>query len=245
MATNNLLLYNDNIEGMQWLLNNGYAGKIDLCNIDPPFATGGKFSIDTSGRAATISSATDGILAYKDTLQGNDFIEYLRKRIVLIHQLLSDKGSLYLHIDYKMGHYVKVMLDSIFGIENFRNEITRIKCNPKNFDRIGYGNIKDVIFFYTKGKNPIWNNVRTPYTEKEISKFYSKIDKNGRRYTTVPIHAREKQRMERPTNPLKVFSHPKVDIGGALLKNLKLLTNKGSLNGLPMVILEKLTMRMK
>jgi adenine-specific DNA-methyltransferase len=81
------------------------------------------------------------------------------------------------------------MLDEIFGIENFRNDITRIKCNPKNFSRIGYGNIKDMILFYTKGKNPIWHEPRIPMSEEEIAKLYAKVDKNGRRYTTVPIHA--------------------------------------------------------
>ena len=55
---------------------------------------------------------------------------------------MSERGSIYLHSDYKMGHYVKLLMDEIFGIENFRNDITRIKCNPKNFNRIGYGNIK-------------------------------------------------------------------------------------------------------
>ena len=174
---------------MQWLIDNGYAGKIDLVYIDPPFATGGKFSIDASGRVSTISASNDGVVAYGDTLRGNAFIEYLRVRIKLIHTLLSERGSFYLHIDYKIGHYVKVMLDEVFGIENFRNDITRIKCNPKNFDRVGYGNIKDVIFFYTKGKHPIWNDPRTPYTEEELKIAYAKIDKNGRRYTTVPLHA--------------------------------------------------------
>ncbi len=92
-------------------------------------------------------------------------------------------------IDYKIGHYVKVMLDTIFGIENFRNDITRVKCNPKNFSRIGYGNIKDMILFYTKGKNPIWHEPRIPMSGSEIARLYAKTDRNGRRYTTVPIHA--------------------------------------------------------
>lgn len=81
------------------------------------------------------------------------------------------------------------MLDEIFGMENFRNDITRIKCNPKGFDRIGYGNLKDMILFYSKGKNPIWNNVGVKCDEADIIRRYNKIDENGRRYTTVPIHA--------------------------------------------------------
>jgi len=105
-----------------------------------------------------------------------------------MHKLLSDKGSLYIHTDYKIGHYVKVMLDEVFGIENFRNDITRIKCNPKNFNKIGYGNIKDMILFYSKGQNPIWNEPRTTYTDEDINRLFKK-SKNGRLYTTVPIHA--------------------------------------------------------
>lgn len=185
----NLLLKGDNLEALKYLRDNlNLRNKVDLVYIDPPFATGGKFKADTSGRIATISSSADGEVAYADKLKGDAFIEFLRERIEILYDLLSDNGSFYLHIDYKIGHYVKVMLDSIFGIENFRNDITRIKCNPKNFSRVGYGNIKDMILFYTKSK-PIWNEPRVPMTEAEIAKLYTKVDKNGRRYTTVPIHA--------------------------------------------------------
>ena len=162
---------------------------IDLVYIDPPFATGGEFKTDSNGRVATISSASSGKIAYSDKLPGKAFIEFLRERVSIIYDLLSPQGSFYLHIDYKIGHYVKCMLDEISGIENFRNDITRIKCNPKNFSRIGYGNIKDMILFYTKGKKPIWHEPRIPMSEEEIAKLYTKIDKKGRRYTTVPIHA--------------------------------------------------------
>lgn len=186
---NNLLIHGDNIVAMKQLLDDGYKGKIDLVYIDPPFATGGVFGVDSDGRVATISKSNDSTIAYKDTLVGQEFIEFLRERVVLIRELLSDKGSLYLHIDYKIGHYVKVMLDEVFGIDNFRNDITRIKCNPKNFSRVGYGNIKDMILFYTKTNNPIWHHPTFDCTEEDIKKLYNKVDSNGRYYTTVPIHA--------------------------------------------------------
>ncbi|MCQ2740320.1 MAG: site-specific DNA-methyltransferase, partial [bacterium] len=109
--------------------------------------------------------------------------------LIFAREILSDNGSIYLHIDYKIGHYVKVLMDEIFGIENFRNDITRIKCNPKNFDRSAYGNIKDLILFYSKTKNVIWNNPTVSYTDKDINKLFPKIDRNGRRYTTIPLHA--------------------------------------------------------
>lgn len=185
---NNLLIQGDNIDGLKYLLSSDkFAGKIDLCYIDPPFATNGNFTI-TNGRSATISNSRNGSIAYSDKLIGLEFIDFLRERLILIKDLLSDSGSIYLHIDYKIGHYVKVMMDEVFGIKNFRNDITRIKCNPKNFKRIGYGNIKDLILFYSKGENPIWNEPKEKYTEKDIEKLFSKR-KNGRPYTTVPIHA--------------------------------------------------------
>lgn len=84
---------------------------------------------------------------------------------------------------------MKVMMDEVFGIDNFRNDITRIKCNPKNFKRIGYGNIKDMILFYTKTSKPIWNEPKEPYSDDDIVKLFPKVTKDGRRYTTVPIHA--------------------------------------------------------
>jgi adenine-specific DNA-methyltransferase len=185
---NNLLIQSDNLTGLIYLLNNGFRGKIDLVYIDPPYATGGNFTI-TNGRATTISNSKKGDIAYTDTLKGKNFIEFLRERLILIRELLSEKGSIYLHIDYKIGHYVKVMMDEVFGTENFRNDITRIKCNPKNFDRIGYGNIKDLILLYTKAQNPIWNEPRKKYSEKDLESLFPKKDKQGRRYTTVPIHA--------------------------------------------------------
>ena len=143
-----LLIKGDNIKAIDLLLTEkGLKGKIDLIYIDPPFATNGNFTI-TDGRATTISNSKNGEVAYSDKLVGTEFIEYLRERLILLRELLSDKGSIYLHIDYKIGHYVKIMMDEIFGIKNFRNDITRIKCNPKNFKRTGYGNIKDLILFY-------------------------------------------------------------------------------------------------
>lgn len=209
MEDNNILIKGNNISGLKWLLDNGYKGKIDLVYIDPPFATGGTFSKDASGRVATISKSSDSILAYSDTLQGKDYINYLKERVLLIRELLSDKGSFYLHIDYKIGHYVKVMLDEVFGIDNFRNDITRIKCNPKNFERIGYGNIKDMILFYTKGKRPIWHNPTFPSTKEEIERLYTKIDSNGRRYTTVPIHAPGETKNGESNKPFRGIYPPK------------------------------------
>lgn len=185
----NLLIEGDNIEGLRYLIDKrGLRGKVDLIYTDPPFATNINFTVK-DGRASTISSAKEGDVAYSDKLLGRDFIEFLRQRLLLMRELLSDRGSIYLHTDYKIGHYVRVMMDEVFGIENFINDITRIKCNPKNFHRVGFGNIKDMILFYSKTANPIWNEPYSPYSEADIEKLFPKTDKDGRRYTTVPIHA--------------------------------------------------------
>ncbi len=205
----NLLIKGDNIKGLYYLLQTRkLKGKIDLVYIDPPFATGGKFTI-TDGRASTISNSRNGEIAYSDKLVGKVFVEFLRERMLLLKELMSEQGSIYVHIDYKIGHYVKVMMDEIFGIDNFRNDITRIKCNPKNFDRVGFGNIKDLILFYTKSSNPIWNEPREKYTEKDIEKLFPKIDKQGRRYTTVPIHAPGETENGKSNQPFKGMMPPK------------------------------------
>lgn len=187
--SNNILIQADNLIALKQLINKyNLKGKIDLIYIDSPFATNNTFTI-TDGRASTISNSSNGTVAYTDTLKGFDFIEFIRERLVLLEMLLSNRGSIYLHIDYKIGHYIKVVMDEIFGIENFRNDITRVKCNPKNFARKGYGNIKDTILFYSKSDNLIWNEPNIPYTEEDKIKLFPKIDKDGRRYTTIPLHA--------------------------------------------------------
>lgn len=186
---NNLLIHGDNAKALAFLIEErNLASSIDLVYIDPPFATGNEFTI-TNGRASTISNSKKGELAYSDTMLGKNFLDFLRVRLALLKELMSENGSIYLHIDYKIGHYVKILMDEIFGIENFRNDITRIKCNPKNFDRVGFGNIKDLILFYSKSSTPIWNEPRQKYSENDIVTLFPKTDKSGRRYTTVPIHA--------------------------------------------------------
>jgi adenine-specific DNA-methyltransferase len=183
----NKLIHGDNLPVLKNLLDD-YAGKIDLIYIDPPFATNSNFKIGEN-RANTISSSDTDAIAYSDTLVGAEFLEFLRERLIFLRELLSERGSIYLHIDYKIGHYVKLIMDEIFGRDMFRNDITRIKCNPKNFQRKGYGNIKDLILFYSKSDDPIWNNPHASFSEEDENRLFKKVDKDGRRYTTIPLHA--------------------------------------------------------
>ena len=183
----NKLIQGDNLPVLRSLLDE-YRGRVALIYIDPPFATNGEFRVGDH-RTGTVSSSNDDKLAYRDNLLGADFLAFLRERLLLLRELLADNGSIYLHIDYKIGHYVKVLMDEVFGQRNFRNDITRIKCNPKNFPRKGYGNVKDLILFYSKSGALIWNEPRVPVSERDKERLFRKIDRDGRRYTTIPLHA--------------------------------------------------------
>lgn len=89
-----------------------------------------------------------------------------------------------------MAFPVKILMDEIFGIKNFRNWITRKKCNPKNYTKNQYGNISDYILFYTKTDDYIWNQPFESWTDDKVMKEYQYIEeKTGRRYKKVPIHA--------------------------------------------------------
>jgi adenine-specific DNA-methyltransferase len=204
----NWLIAGDNLAVLKHLVDQQHlAGQIDLIYLDPPFATQHRFSV-SEGRASTMSARRGGQLAYDDHLTGGDFLEFLRGRLILLRELLSEQGSIYLHIDYKVGHYVKVLMDEIFGAAQFRNDLTRIKCNPKNFKRRGYGNVKDLILFYSKGRQPIWQEPYEGYTEADITRLFPRVDAQGRRYTTIPLHAPGETQRGATSQPFRGISPP-------------------------------------
>lgn len=154
----NLLIFDDNLNAMQNLLQNplqnqvkSFKNSIDLVYIDPPFGTNHIFRL-----GSTMSASLDSQIAYKDKFSLESYLEFLYYRLVLIKELMSEKGSLYLHIDDKVGHYVKILCDEVFGREHFINDITRIKCNPKNFS------IKPDTWCSSRGKN-LYNFRIFPY----------------------------------------------------------------------------------
>jgi adenine-specific DNA-methyltransferase len=205
----NMLIFGDNLQALKALIKyRTINGKVRLVYIDPPFATNQEFK-SGEGRTSTISSSPEDERAYEDKLVGAEYIEFLRKRIILLKEILADDGSIYVHIDWKMGHYVKVLMDEIFGQERFINDITRIKCNPKNFERKGYGNIKDMILFYSKTGWYVWNEPREEMTEEDIQRLFPKVDKEGRRYTTTPLHAPGETRNGPTGQPWKRLKPPK------------------------------------
>ena len=174
----NRLYHADNIGVLSALARDRQvAGKVRLIYIDPPFST------------ATIFESRNQRLAYADDLTGPAFVESLRERLIWLHRLLADDGSLYLHLDERMISYMRVILDEIFGPKNFRIRITRQKCNPKNYTRKTYGSVTDYILFYSKTDTYVWNRPFEPWEEARAAKEYEYVDHDGRQYKKVPVHA--------------------------------------------------------
>lgn len=191
----NKLIWGDNSLVMSSLLQK-FAGKIDLIYIDPPFATGADFSFSTEiGDGSFEIEKEQSILeekVYRDTWGRGleSYLDMISSRLLLMRDLLSEQGSIYVHLDWHLGHYVKAILDELFGSDNFRNEIIREKCNPKNYTSGQFGNIHDCIFLYTKGSNPVWNRVFLERSEEQVEKDFPLVDaKTGVRYKTAPLHA--------------------------------------------------------
>lgn len=141
-------------------------GKVKLIYIDPPFATQDEFQ------------NKEGAKAYNDKKRGAEFLEFLRRRLILAREILADDGSIYVHIDQKMGHYVKIIMDEVFGKNKFKNEIAwhySSGGNPK--DRFKKNH--DYILFYSKNDNAIFNIQKQPPSNPDR---YNLVDENGRKY---------------------------------------------------------------
>ncbi|HME50746.1 MAG TPA: site-specific DNA-methyltransferase [Candidatus Lokiarchaeia archaeon] len=166
----NVLYWSDNVFAMRDLLDTGYKAKIDMIYIDPPFFSGLNFSIRAPGRKFP--------RAYKDTwaqgLQG--YLDYMYPRLCLMHELLREGGTMYVHLDWHVSHYIKILLDEIFGYENFRNQIIWKRLTYKQTQVTAYGVLHDVILYYTKGDDYTWNDVRARYDETRLKKYFCWVE---------------------------------------------------------------------
>jgi DNA modification methylase len=160
----NQLIFGDNLMALKAIYDDqrglnhyGTKNRIKLVYIDPPFATKQDFMKDREK-------------AYRDKIIGAQFIEFLRKRLILLREILADDGSIYVHLDWKKGHYLKVVLDEVFGEENFRNEIIwdysyRMMSLPNFFNRK-----HDTIYFYAKTDNSYFEMPREAWTKQSLMK---------------------------------------------------------------------------
>ena len=148
----NKLIWGDNKLVMSSLIKQGWAGKINLIYIDPPFFTGADFTIRTKLGDESIEKEPSIIeeRAYKDTWSGGiaSYLKYMHERLVLMRELLVDNGSIYVHLDWHVGHYVKVLMDEIF--ENFRNEIVWHYRTYQGQVEKYFPRKHDTILFYSK-----------------------------------------------------------------------------------------------
>lgn len=127
----------------------------------------------------------DMMKAFKEFMKTTNLMAYITMmaiRLVELRRVLKETGSIYLHCDPTASHYLKVLLDQIFGIKNFRNEVIWKRTDAKGNVQKKYGWIHDRLLFYTKTNKWIWNQQFIPYDEDYIEQFYNKMDSNGRRY---------------------------------------------------------------
>jgi len=183
----NRLIWGDNKYIMASLLEE-FAGKIDLIYIDPPFATGADFSVRMEiGDIQWIKepSAIED-KAYRDTWsKGIDsYLQMMFERLSLMRELLSSKGVVYVHLDWHVGHYLKLVLDEIFGKNNFLNEIVWNYTSRTQRHLKTFSSKHDNIYLYKKIENiePIFNVVFEPYTPRYIEEHFRHTEKDGRRY---------------------------------------------------------------
>ncbi|AFY61835.1 site-specific DNA-methyltransferase [Synechococcus sp. PCC 6312] len=173
----NRLIWGDNLLAMQALLAQGYAGKIDLIYIDPPFLSSADYSFQLSieGQQVTKEASIIERLAYTDTWEGgmDSFLDMIYPRLQLMKRLLSDKGSIFIHLDNNVGHYVKLILDEVFGIKCFQNEVVWQRTDPHNDAINKFGNIHDIIFWYGKQEKPTYypDAVRTDLSEAGLAEY--------------------------------------------------------------------------
>jgi len=214
-----------------------FAGKVDLIYIDPPFDTGADFSFmatvperdgDLDGEETFIKEPS--ILeqkAYRDTwgrgLQS--YIQWFCESAIFLRQLLSDTGSIYVHLDWHVVHYAKVLLDELFGQEQALNQIIWKRTFAHgSSDR--YGPVHDTILFYSKTPSAVWTNLRVQHDLEYIANHFKQVDpKTGRRFqpislTGAGVRHGDSGKPWRGTNPTKVGRH--WALPGDLLRKLNL-----------------------
>lgn len=141
------------------------------------------------------TDAAELLRAMRGFLGDNDMMAYLAMmaiRVIELHRVLTPTGSLYLHCDPTASHYLKLLLDGVFGAKNFRNEISWKRTSSHNDAAQGltrYGRTHDVIFFYTKDRAAKWNLLYSGYSEAYLKQHYSNIDEDGRRFKTSDLTA--------------------------------------------------------
>lgn len=168
----NLLFHGDNKDVMATLLELGFRGKIDLVYIDPPFSSNKDYvrKVELRGLKELGRLEEDGVsilqqVMYEDMWKRDEYFQFMYERLMLMKELLSKEGSIYVHLDYRVVHYIKLLMDEIFGYDNLRNEVVWCYTGPSSPGQKQFSRKHDNILFYTKSRdaNIDLDNVRIPY----------------------------------------------------------------------------------
>lgn len=206
---NRLIWTNDNLVALRTLLDERdpvtrdwrYRGKVDLVYIDPPFMVNNDFVADNSvsinvdddeGVTATKEPSLVEILAYKDTWrEGLDsFLSMMRARLLLLKELISPTGNIYVHLDWHAAHYVKVLMDEVFGYDRFITEVAWKRASAHANSSASLASVTDSILYYGASDKAYWNAVLTPLDASLIRSHYGNVDPEcGRRYALRDLTA--------------------------------------------------------
>ena len=185
----NLLFHGDNKEILSTLLVKGFRSKVDLIYIDPPFDSGVDYVRKVTLRGYKDKLYGEGLTVleekqYEDVWANDTYLQYMYERLILMRELLSDKGSIYLHCDPNKSHYLKLLMDEVFGVVNFLNDISWC-YGERESDKKKYNWKHDCLLFYSKNSeaNRIfnWQEIAIDYAESSIEK-YDLIDDADRRF---------------------------------------------------------------
>lgn len=186
----NRLIWGDNLHVLASLADE-LAGQVDLVYIDPPFDSRQDYKVRIAVGDGDVGTDTDltkisSVLeekAYRDTWGSgvDSYLQMLYQRLVLLRELLSDRGSLFLHLAPNVSHHARAILDEIFGPENFRAEIIWKRVTAHS-DTKDFGTIHDSIICFSRSSRPIWNPQFRPYDKSYIESHYNLTEATGRRY---------------------------------------------------------------
>jgi len=207
----NLLFHGDNKEILSTLLVNGFRGKIDLIYIDPPFDSGADYvrKVELRGTNKKVAGEEQNIIEqtqYTDIWANDNYLQFMYERLILLRELLSEQGSIYLHCDWHKSHHLRFLMDEVFGAENFRNEIVW-SYSGSGQSESQFKRKHDVILFYSKSDTNTfnWDEISLELTDKQKAKF-SGVEKDGRRYKEYQHNGKSYRQYLTEDNKLKLTS---------------------------------------
>ena len=195
---NGLLFHGDNKDVLAYLLANGFRGKVKLIYIDPPFDSGADYvrKVQLRGRSTTNKLFAEQYslgeqTQYSDIWGNDNYLQFMYERLLLLKELLSNDGVFWLHCDTSRGHYLKCILDEVFGSDYFVNQVIWKRSDAHSDVGQGarhLGAIHDMLLIYTKSKDYIWNDIFLPLPESTVEKWYRHIEpETGRRYNQADM----------------------------------------------------------